>query len=80
MRLYSFLYSIISIFKNKKYSNDHCITFSIGDGPGCQYMCDYCAENLGTIDFYFTDWICTNKNGVCTGEPMPWETYTCCTK
>ena len=43
-------------------------------------MCDYCAENLGTTDFYFTDWICTNKNGVCTGEPMPWETYTCCTK
>ena len=42
-------------------------------------MCDYCAENLGTNNFYFTDWICKNRNGICTGSPMSYEEYTCCT-
>lgn len=80
MKLYSLLFSIMSIFNAKKDSNDHCITFTIGEETGCQYMCDYCAENLGTTNFYFTDWICKNKNGMCSGDPTPWETYTCCTK
>lgn len=80
MNLLSLLASFIYIFADKKkYKNQDCITFTIGDNTGCQFMCDYCLENLGTTNFYFTDWICKNKNGMCTGDPMPWETYTCCT-
>ncbi len=79
MYLMNILSSLIVLFSSKKTLKDQdCITFTIGDGTGCQFMCDYCSENLGTNNFYFTDWICQNKNGVCTGEPMPWETYTCC--
>lgn len=81
MRFLSLIFSYLAIFQKKTKQNDeYCITFTIGEDTGCQYMCDYCAENLGTTDFYFTDWICKNKNGMCSGDPMPWETYTCCTK
>ena len=82
MKLLNMLISFMSIFSNKKNKsdNEYCITFTIGEDTGCQYMCDYCAENLGTTNFYFTDWICKNKNGMCSGEPTPWETYTCCSK
>ena len=81
MNLFKLLFSIMPLFSNKyKSGEEYCITFTIGEDTGCQYMCDYCAENLGTNDFYFTDWICKNKNGMCSGDPTPWETYTCCTK
>lgn len=70
---------IILVNHNKKDNNQDCITYTIGEGTGCQFMCDYCTENLGTTDFYFTDWVCQNKNGMCTGDPIAWETYTCCT-
>ncbi len=81
MNLINLLVSFIYMFSDKKkLSNEDCITFTIGEDTGCQYMCDYCAENLGTTNFYFTDWICKNMNGMCTGEPTSWETYTCCTK
>ena len=81
MNLIGFLTSFIYMFSNKKkLSNEDCITFTIGESTSCQYMCDYCSENLGTTNFYFTDWICKNRNGMCSGDPMPWETYTCCTK
>lgn len=82
MKLSNLFLSLMSIFTNKKHktADEYCITFTIGEDTGCQFMCDYCAENLGTTDFYFTDWICKNKNGMCHGDPTPWETYTCCTK
>ena len=80
MNIFTLLTSFIFMFSNiGKVNGQDCITFAIGDGTGCQFMCDYCSENLGTTKFYFTDWICQNKNGMCTGEPIPWETYTCCT-
>lgn len=81
MNLFKLLFSMIPFFSNKhKSGEEYCVTFTIGEDTGCQYMCDYCAENLGTNDFYFTDWICKNKNGMCSGDPTSWETYTCCTK
>ena len=80
MNLINLLNSFMIILTNKKkLNNQDCITYTIGEGTGCQFMCDYCAENLGTNNFYFTDWVCENKNGMCSGEPLPWETYTCCT-
>ena len=81
MNLLTILYSFIYITSDKKRLGDQdCITYTIGEGTGCQFMCDYCAENLGTTNFYFTDWICQNKNGMRSGTPTAWETYTCCTK
>ncbi len=81
MNIFTLLISFIYIFSNiVNVNGQDCITFTIGDGTGCQFMCDYCAENLGTRNFYFTDWICTNNNGICAGDPIPWETYTCCTQ
>ena len=63
------LSSLIVLFSSKKTLKDQdCITFTIGDGTGCQFMCDYCSENLGTNNFYFTDWICKNKNGLYLGK------------
>ncbi len=32
-----------------------CITFSVGSGTGCDWMCNYCATNLGTNNYYFTE-------------------------
>ena len=80
MNFLNLLTSFIYMFSDKKkLNNQDCITFTIGEGTGCQFMCDYCAENLGTNNFYFTDWICKNRNGICTGSPMAYEEYTCCT-
>ena len=81
MYLMKLLSSLFIVFSNKKKLNgNECITFTIGEGTGCQFMCDHCYQNLGTDRFYFTDWICQNKDGICTGDPTPWETYTCCTE
>ena len=80
MNLFKMLFSLMSIFSEKKSKSSHgnCITFTIGDGTDCQFMCDHCSQYLGTNDFFFTDWICQNKNGYCVGNPIPWEEYTCC--
>ncbi len=58
--------------------NNKCINFSIGKGTGCQWMCQYCAENLGTTNYYFTTPVCTYETGGCVGSPQPSVTYTCC--
>tara|TARA_B100001093_G_C26778109_1_gene993320 strand:+ start:1098 stop:1322 length:225 start_codon:yes stop_codon:yes gene_type:complete len=71
---------IIFSKSNSKRNQSDCISFTIGENTGCQFMCDYCAENLGTNNFYFTDWICKNRNGICTGTPSAFEEYTCCSE
>ena len=80
MNFFNILLSFISLTSKRKNSSGDCITFTIGEDTGCQFMCDYCSENLGTNKFYFTDWICKNKNGICYGNPKPYEEYTCCTE
>ena len=60
------------------YSNK-CITFSIGSGTGCDWMCNYCAANLGTNNYYFTDGVCTYEPETgCVGNPIAGKSYTCC--
>ena len=57
---------------------NNCISFSISEGTGCQWMCNYCANNLGTDNYYFTTDVCTYQEGGCVGTPQTGVTYTCC--
>jgi hypothetical protein len=42
-------------------------------------MCNYCANQLGTNNYYFTDNVCTYQQGEgCVGNPIAGQTYTCC--
>jgi len=55
-----------------------CISFNVGAGTGCQWMCNYCSNQLGTTNYYFTDGVCTYETGGCVGNPQAGVTYTCC--
>ena len=55
-----------------------CVTFSVGTGTGCDWMCNYCANQLGTNNYYFTDGVCTYQTGGCVGSPQANTQYTCC--
>ena len=58
---------------------DGCIQFSVSSGTGCAWMCNYCANQLGTNNYYFTDNVCTYQIGEgCVGNPIAGKTYTCC--
>ena len=58
--------------------NNNCISFSVTSGTGCAWMCNYCANNLGTNNYYFTTGVCTYENTGCVGTPQANVTYTCC--
>jgi len=58
---------------------NNCIQFSVASGTGCQWMCNYCEQSLGTTNYYFTDGVCTYQSSGCTGNPQVGVTYTCCT-
>jgi len=57
---------------------NNCINFSISVGTGCQWMCNYCANTLGTNNYYFTTGVCTYQDSGCVGNPQTGVTYTCC--
>ena len=57
---------------------NNCIQFSVSSGTGCAWMCNYCANQLGTFNYYFTDSVCTYQTGGCVGNPIAGKTYTCC--
>ena len=59
-------------------SLNNCIQFSVASGTGCEWMCSYCANTLGTYNYYFTDSVCTYQTGGCVGNPIAGKTYTCC--
>jgi hypothetical protein len=60
-------------------SNNKCISFTIGQGTGCEWMCNYCDEMLGTSNYYFQDGVCHYKEGSgCVGNPISGHKYTCC--
>ena len=59
--------------------SNNCITFSVSQGTGCAWMCNYCATQLGTNNYYFTDNVCTYQQGIgCVGNPYADVSYTCC--
>ena len=57
--------------------SNNCITFSVGPGTGCDWMCNYCANTLGP-SYYFTTPVCSYQTGGCAGNPIAGVTYTCC--
>ena len=57
---------------------NNCVSFAVGEGTGCQWMCTYCANALGTNNYYFTTDVCTYQTGGCVGNPKSGTTYTCC--
>jgi hypothetical protein len=68
--------SILSV-PNEGTSN--CVSFTVSSGTGCAWMCNYCANQLGTNNYYFTDGVCKYQDGVgCVGNPQLGITYTCC--
>lgn len=58
--------------------NNSCVSFSVGGGTGCEWMCQYCESQLGTSNYYFTDGVCSYQTGGCVGSPQVGITYTCC--
>ena len=59
--------------------SNNCYTFTVGQGTGCQYLCNLCSNQLGTDNYYFTDNVCTYDSGVgCVGNPLAGKQYTCC--
>ena len=59
-------------------SPNKCVQFSVSAGTGCQWMCNYCANQLGTNNYYFTDNVCKYQTGGCVGNPVAGNAYTCC--
>lgn len=56
-----------------------CVSFTVGAGTGCAWMCNYCAGALGTNNYYFTTDVCKYEEGAgCVGSPQSGVTYTCC--
>ena len=78
---YSSYTSSLSNTKNDSFVYivpNNCVSFTIGSGTGCAWMCSYCANSLGTNNYYFTDNVCTYETGGCTGNPQSGKVYTCC--
>ena len=91
MRAFIVLFSFIGIVArnifaekvcdNKPYGapSSNCVSFTVSSGTGCSWMCNYCANQLGTNNYYFTDDVCTYQQGVgCVGNPVAGQSYTCC--
>ena len=57
---------------------NQCISFSVASGTGCAWMCNHCADALGTNNYYFTTPVCTYETGGCVGNPLAGVQYTCC--
>jgi hypothetical protein len=78
--VYSTLYlsTVVAQSCNFLLSNG-CVSFAVSAGTGCAWMCQYCANALGTNNYYFTDSVCTYQQGTgCVGNPQVGKTYTCC--
>jgi len=58
--------------------SNKCITFTVGQGTGCQWMCDYCAAQLDTANYYFTTPVCSYSGTGCVGNPVAGQQYSCC--
>jgi hypothetical protein len=59
-------------------SANNCVSFTIGPDTGCSWMCNYCAQQLGTNNYYFEDGVCQYQTGGCVGNPQTGVKYTCC--
>lgn len=86
MKLLGFLFGIFAVLSkgddvciSDEQPKNQCIQFTVGSGTGCDWMCNYCASQLGTNNYYFTDNVCTYQQGQgCVGSPVAGKSYTCC--
>ena len=83
MRTFGFLCSLFAFVVADETClgtiSNQCIQFSVSSGTGCAWMCNYCANQLGTNNYYFTDGVCAYQEGQgCVGNPVAGNTYTCC--
>lgn len=75
----AFAQAITDICPNTPTPSNQCVQFSISSGTGCAWMCEYCANQLGTNNYFFTDNVCTYQEGTgCVGNPIAGKTYSCC--
>ena len=79
----SIIFFVLGLFAlsiaNEVCPVNQCIQMTISQGTGCAWMCNYCANQLGTYDYYFLDGICQYQQGIgCIGNPLAGHTYTCC--
>ena len=79
---FAFIFSLAfakHVHHKKSDPSNNCVTFSVTQGTGCAWMCNYCANQLGTNNYYFTDNVCTYQEGTgCVGTPYAGVQYTCC--
>ena len=85
MRIIGLFLSIIALVKSsencpvKDIPSNNCIQFTVSSGTGCAWMCNYCANQLGTNNYYFTDGVCSyQQDQGCVGNPISGKSYTCC--
>ena len=83
MKFLTALFYLLTVVTSKetcknKITPSGCVSFTVAQGTGCAWMCNYCATNLGP-NYYFIDNVCVYQNGGCVGNPVAGQTYTCCT-
>ena len=85
MRIFQLFLTLITFIKAqevchiKEEPKNNCIQFTVSSGTGCAWMCNYCANQLGTNNYYFTDNVCAYQEGQgCVGNPSSGKSYTCC--
>ena len=85
LKVIAFLFALLSgSMAHENYTQvgitpvNTCIQFSVASGTGCDWMCTYCSNQLGTFNYYFPDNVCTYQTGGCVGNPVAGKTYTCC--
>jgi len=85
MRIFGLFLGIIALIKAQQIyhiediPSNNCIQFTVSSGTGCAWMCSYCANQLRTNNYYFTDGICSYQEGQgCVGNPISGKSYTCC--
>lgn len=59
-------------------SSNNCVSFTVSDGTGCAWMCNFCASMLKTNNYYFTTPVCSWDVTGCVGNPVEGLTYECC--
>lgn len=69
---------ISNLYNYNQSTPNACISFTVSSGTGCDWMCNYCANNLKTNNYYFTNGVCQYQSGGCVGNPMVNTQYTCC--
>ena len=90
MRFLNILFVLATIFASSQSTycvennvNNGCVSFYVGSGTGCAWMCNYCEQQWGTTNYYFPDGVCTYQEdqvlgGGWVGNPVAGKQYTCC--